>query len=125
VLSGGAHDAADLAQEALARLGERWATVRDKSDPEGCVRTTMARLYVSWWRRQKRERLVGQVPERGYVDEGIERADGDAGLWRALAQLPARQRAVLVLRHYEQCADEEIAREDGHDQLLLGPARVD
>jgi RNA polymerase sigma-70 factor (sigma-E family) len=110
VLSGNPHDASDLTQEALARLGETWARVRDKTDPEGYVRTTMARLHVSWWRRRRREHLVSVMPERGYDDEGIGRTDGDAGLWRALAALPPRQRVVLVLRYYEQYTDEEIAR---------------
>jgi RNA polymerase sigma factor (sigma-70 family) len=69
----------------------------------------MARLHVSWWRRRRRERLVGTPPEVGYADEAIARLDGEPGLWRALALLPPRQRAVLVLRYYEQRGDEEIA----------------
>jgi RNA polymerase sigma-70 factor (sigma-E family) len=110
VLSGNPHDAADLTQEALARLGETWGRVRDKGDPEGYVRTTMARLHVSWWRRTRRERLAGVLPERAYRDEGISRTDDDVGLWQALLVLPPRQRVVLVLRYYEQFSDEEIAR---------------
>jgi RNA polymerase sigma-70 factor (sigma-E family) len=117
VLSGNAHDAADLTQEALARLGASWSRVRHKADPESYVRTTMARLHISWWRRTRREHIVDDVPDQGYVDAALERADGDAGLWRALGQLPPRQRAVLVLRYYEQLADQEIAG-------LLGVSRV-
>jgi RNA polymerase sigma-70 factor (sigma-E family) len=113
VLSGDRHDAADLAQEALARLGARWARVSAKGDPEAYVRTTMARLHISWWRRRRREHPTGSVPERGYEDEGIARADGDAGLWRAVRALPTRQRVVLVLRYYESMSDEEIARRLG------------
>jgi RNA polymerase sigma-70 factor (sigma-E family) len=109
VLSGNAHDAADLTQEALARLGASWSRVRHKADPESYVRTTMARLHISWWRRTRREHIVDDVPDQGYVDAALERADGDAGLWRALGQLPPRQRAVLVLRYYEQLDDESIA----------------
>ncbi|HEX6682362.1 MAG TPA: SigE family RNA polymerase sigma factor [Candidatus Limnocylindrales bacterium] len=109
VLSGNRHDAADLTQEALIRLGQNWARVRDKADPEAYVRTTMARLHISWWRRQRRERLVGTPPERPQVDDGIARADDDLGMWQAVAKLPPRQRVVLVLRYYEQLSDEEIA----------------
>lgn len=116
VLSGNGHDAADLAQEALARLGERWARVSAKGDPEGYVRTTMARLHVSWWRRRRREQPMAEVPEQGYADEGIAQSDGDVGLWHALLALPPRQRVVLVLRYYEQRSDEEIAH-------LLGISR--
>jgi RNA polymerase sigma-70 factor (sigma-E family) len=116
VLSGNPHDAADLAQEGLARLGERWSRVSAQGDPEGYVRTTMARLHISWWRRRRREHPVRAVPERSYVDAGITRADGDLGLWRAVAGLPPRQRVVLMLRYHEQLTDEEIAR-------LLGISR--
>jgi RNA polymerase sigma-70 factor (sigma-E family) len=115
VLTGNRDDAADLTQEALARLGQSWHRVTS-DDPEGYVRTTMARLHVSWWRRRRREHLVDAVPERGYADEGIARAGGDVGLWRALVALPPRQRVVLVLRYYEQRSDEEIA-------ALLGISR--
>lgn len=109
VLTGNPHDAADLTQEALARLGTAWSRVRRRDDPEGYVRTTMARLHISWWRRQRRERLVGDVPEREHIDPGFARADGDGGLWDTLAGLPRRQRTVLVLRYYENRDDAEIA----------------
>ena len=49
------------------------------------------------------------LPEQGYADEGIARADGDVGLWHALRALPGRQRVVLVLRYYEDLPDAEIA----------------
>jgi len=116
VLTGNPHDAADLAQEALARLGSTWSRVQRKDDPEGYVRTTMARLHINRWRRLRRERLFGQPPDQAYADPGLDRAEGDGGLWRALAGLPPRQRAVLVLRYYEQHTDEEIA-------ALLGISR--
>jgi RNA polymerase sigma-70 factor (sigma-E family) len=105
-LTGSQHDAADLVQEALAKLGTAWPRVHRKDDPEGYVRVTMARLHVSWWRRRRREWLVDRVPEGSYADPDI---DGASGLWQALGTLPRRQRAVLVLRYYEHCPDEEIA----------------
>jgi len=119
VLSGNPHDAADLAQEALARLGERWPRVHAKGDPEGYVRTTMARLHISWWRRRRREHPVQTMPERGYHDAGLLAADGDTGLWRAVAELPPRQRVVLVLRYFVQLTDEEIAHELGVSRVTV------
>ena len=110
VLTGNPHDAADLTQEALARLGLAWPRVRHRGDPEAYVRTTMARLHISRWRRLRREVLVGEPPERGQHDAGLARADeADSDMWRALATLPTKQRAVLVLRYYEQLTDDEIA----------------
>nr|BFE32284.1 SigE family RNA polymerase sigma factor [Actinomadura rugatobispora] len=110
VLTGDADDAVDLMQEGLARLRAAWPRVVRKDDPEGYTRTIMARQHVSMWRRRRRERLVGEVPEREYADPGLERAERDPRLWRSLAALPRRQRAVLVLRYYEDLPDEEIAR---------------
>src|ERR1041384_5013841 len=109
VLTGDPHDAADLTQEALSRLGSKWSQVRSRDDPEGYVRTAMARLHISWWRRRRRERPLHSVPEPAYDDAGFARTEAAAGLWRTLATLPPRQRAVLVLRFYESLTDEEIA----------------
>jgi RNA polymerase sigma-70 factor (sigma-E family) len=106
VLTGDTDDATDLVQEALLRLGDAWHRVVRKDDPEGYVQTIMARQHVSWWRRRRRERLMADTPEPGYTDV---RLDGDAGLWAELGTLPQRQRAVLVLRYYEDLPDAEIA----------------
>ncbi|MEO3829656.1 SigE family RNA polymerase sigma factor [Actinomadura sp. B10D3] len=109
VLTGNAHDAADLLQEGLIRLRGAWGRVANKSDPEGYVRRIMARQHISAWRRRRRERLVRSVPEGRYDDPGLDRAEHDPRLWEALTALPQRQRAVLVLRYYEDLSDEEIA----------------
>jgi RNA polymerase sigma-70 factor (sigma-E family) len=109
VLTGSQHDAADLVQEALVRLGVVWKRVRGKGDPERYVRTIMARLHVSWWRRRRRELLVSSVPEQPSTDDGLARAEIHSGLIQSLSALPPRQRAVLVLRYYEHHSDDEIA----------------
>ncbi|MGC1213763.1 MAG: SigE family RNA polymerase sigma factor [Micromonospora sp.] len=116
VLTGSPHDAADLAQEALARLGSAWPRVVRRDNPDAYVRTTMARLHISRWRRLRRERLMPDVPDRPAGDPGMERVDATAELWPALASLPVRQRTVLVLRYYEHRTDDEIA-------MLLGISR--
>jgi RNA polymerase sigma factor (sigma-70 family) len=66
----------------------------------------MTNRHVSTWRRLRRERLVADAPEAAY-DDPAPRAD-DA-LWAALARLPRRQRAVLVLRYYEDLSEAQIA----------------
>ncbi|MGI5271932.1 SigE family RNA polymerase sigma factor [Nonomuraea sp. CA-218870] len=105
VLTGNPHDAADLVQEALVRLRGRWHRVRAKHGPESYVRTTMTRLHVNTWRRRGREHVTATPPDRPYVDVPYE----GSPLWDALGKLPPRQRAVLVLRYYEQLPDAEIA----------------
>lgn len=107
VLTGNAHDAADLTQEALLRLRGAWSRVRRKSNPESYARTTMARLHIATWRLRRREQLAWQLPEGEHHDAlptGMEQE-----MWQALAALPRKQRAVLVLRYYEQLSDAEIA----------------
>ncbi|MER6943216.1 SigE family RNA polymerase sigma factor [Nonomuraea sp. NPDC000554] len=112
VLTGSADDAADLVQEALLRLSASWRRVRNKDDPEGYVRTIMARQHVSWWRRRQREHLTAEVPSPVHEDEH------ELGeIWQRLRALPARQRAVLVLRHCEDLADGEIAAAEDRDVL--------
>lgn len=96
--------AADLVQEALVRTVAAWPRVR-MEDPEGYVRVTMARLSVSWWRRSRRKSVVRDVPEGAYDDP----PPPDLRHWRALAAVPPRQRAVLVLRFCEDRSEADTA----------------
>ncbi|SEG47352.1 RNA polymerase sigma-70 factor, sigma-E family [Thermomonospora echinospora] len=109
VLTGNPHDAADLLQESLVRLRAAWPRVVNKRDPEGYTRTIMARQHISIWRRRRRESLVGEVPDGQYIEPGLDRAEHDPRLWELLSALPRRQRAVLVLRYYEDMSDAEIS----------------
>jgi RNA polymerase sigma-70 factor (sigma-E family) len=110
VLTGNQHDAEDLVQEALTRTGVAWSRVRRKDDPEGYVRTTMARIMANKWRRPKLETYVENVPEDGAEDPEIDRITEMDGLDAALSSLPRRMRAVLVLRYFEQLSEEETAQ---------------
>ena len=105
VLTGDPTRAADLVQDALERTLLAWPRVVRKSDPEGYVRRAIVNRHVSVWRRARRERLVAETPDRAYVGT----APHDADLWSALAILPPRQRAVLVLRYYEDLSEAECA----------------
>jgi RNA polymerase sigma-70 factor (sigma-E family) len=111
LLAGNHHDADDLVQEALIRLRRHWTRVH-RDDPTGYVRTTMTRLHVSAWRRRRRELLTSDLPETPGPDPALDRVDAAADavrVWAALAELPPRQRAVIVLRYYERLSDAEIA----------------
>jgi RNA polymerase sigma-70 factor (sigma-E family) len=109
LLTGSPHDADDLVQEALVRLRGAWGRVRRRDDPTGYTRTTIARLHVSFWRRRRRESVVAEIPEQSGDDPGYAAADRRAAMLVALAALPPRQRAVLVLRFYENQTEEQIA----------------
>jgi RNA polymerase sigma-70 factor (sigma-E family) len=104
VLSGDAHLAADLVQDALERAGLHWRRIRRQDDPEGYLRRIIVNRYVSRWRSLRRERLVGEIPEV-VAPSG---AEPDA-MWALLATLPRQQRAVLVLRFYEDLSEAQVA----------------
>ena len=105
-LTGDPHTAADLVQDALERTGMRWNKVERQGDPEGYVRRAILNGRVSRWRKHRRETLVDCVPERMTAYEVPRR---DEQLWQLLATLPPRQRAVLVLRYYEDMSEVQIA----------------
>jgi RNA polymerase sigma-70 factor (sigma-E family) len=108
VLTGDPHRAADLLQDALERTLMSWDRVVRKDDPVAYVRRAIVNRHVSVWRRQRRESLVADTPDTPYDPRSAERAF-DADLWAALATLPTRQRAVLVLRYYEDLSEADTA----------------
>ncbi len=108
LLTGDPHRAADLVQDALERTLMSWDRVVRKDDPVAYVRRAIVNRHVSVWRRYRRERLVADAPDAAYDPRVAERAF-DADLWAALATLPPRQRAVLVLRYYEDLSEADTA----------------
>jgi RNA polymerase sigma-70 factor (sigma-E family) len=108
VLSGSPHRAQDLVQDALAAAWRRWDRISDGSH-EGYVRTSILHGYLGSYRRVGRwEQLTPALPERrveDHVDDAVVR---DA-LVLALAQLPPRMRAVLVLRYFEDMTEAQAA----------------
>src|SRR6266498_1190170 len=97
LLTGDLHTAADLVQESLERAGLRWRRIHRQDDPEGYVRRSILNAHLNYGRRRRRERLVAETPEVASAD----REPRDEALWLLLAALPRQQRAVLVLRFYE------------------------
>src|SRR4051812_39380927 len=105
-LTGDPHTAADLVQDALERTGMRWSRLDRNGDPEAYVRRAILNGRTSRWRKLHRETLVDALPERTvHVDP----PGRDEQLWQLLATLPQRQRAVIVLRYYEDMSEEQIA----------------
>jgi RNA polymerase sigma-70 factor (sigma-E family) len=99
--------AEDLLQTALAKCWFAWGRI--DGPPEPYVRRALATTYATWWRRRWRgERPTGELPDRGGPLATTSVDDRDA-LWRALGALPRRQRAVVVLRYYEDLSEVETA----------------
>ncbi|MBR7836275.1 SigE family RNA polymerase sigma factor [Actinospica durhamensis] len=120
LLTGTEHAAEELLQDTLVKLYSRWRRVSAIGDPNAYVRRMLANGNVSRWRRSRREHLVDVAPEAGSAAAG--RAGGGADgrqepggrdhavdLRRALMRLPAGQRAVAVLRHFEDLSEKQVA----------------
>ena len=99
----------DLVQTALTKTAMRWDRLSDKGAAEAYTRTTMVRLAARWGGRKWRgERATAVLPEVAGADDTarLDTADALAG---ALDRLPQQQRAVVVLRYYEQLSEQETA----------------
>jgi RNA polymerase sigma-70 factor (sigma-E family) len=105
--------AEDLVQTALAKAWFAWTRIETR--PEAYVRRIMVNTYSSWWRRRwNGEEATADLPERHDPRHDARRGedvrvDERTDLWRALERLPKRQRAVVVLRFYEDLSEVETA----------------
>ena len=101
--------AEDLLQAALIKTYLSWGRIRDPGARERYVRTVLATTATSWWRRRwNGERASGVLPETASRDRADALDDRDA-LWTLVRALPARQRAVVVLRFYEDFSEADTA----------------
>ena len=105
LLVGDRQRAEDLVQAALAKAYPRWSRIEE---PDAYLRTVMVRTAIGWRAR----RWHGEVPTEHLPETGDEPAD-DAALAAtvraALAALPTTQRAVVVLRYFDDLPEAEIA----------------
>jgi RNA polymerase sigma-70 factor (sigma-E family) len=104
LLCGDLHRAQDLVQEALVKVALRWPRLRD-GNPTAYARTIIVRDNISWWRRQR------EHPSADQTDLSAVSSDPVTALvvHRSLARLAPRQRAVLVLRHFDDLTERETA----------------
>jgi RNA polymerase sigma-70 factor (sigma-E family) len=115
------HLAEDVVQDVLARAMLQWARVSSARDVDAYVRRMVVNACTSWFRRAaRRERATDQVLvlDRPVGDSAQGLVDRDLVL-TLLRRVPAKQRAVLVLRHYEGLADADIARILGCSEVTV------
>ena len=108
LLTGDRARAEDLVQSAFAAAYRHRRRI-DPASAEPYLRRAVLNGYLSWWRRGRvRERVTDRPPDRPVAD-GASAVDERDAMWAVLATLPPRQRAVLVLRYYEDLSEAEIA----------------
>ena len=97
--------AEDLVQDALTQVAVRWRKLRDSS-PDAYARTVVYHGNISWWRRRRGEVLIAEPVEQPALSEPVERR---VLVRRALGALTPRQRAVIVLRYFEDLTERDAA----------------
>lgn len=108
-LTGDTDRAEDLLQTVLERTCARWARVR-RSDPVAYVRRALLNAWIDQYRRGQvlREEPVAD-PDPGWAADQTVRVDLRADLTQRLARLSARERAMVVMRHYLDLPEAEVA----------------
>ena len=100
LLTGDAHKAEDLVQTALMKCWRRWSSIANDGAVEAYVRRAMVTTYTDWWRRKWRSELpTADLPDG--IDTAAYAVEERHDALAALAGLPRGQRAVLVLRFYD------------------------
>ncbi len=108
LLTADRHRAEDLLQQTLERLAKRWRRV---DDPGAYCRTVLVNLATDAWRARRRrpEAPLEAAPELGAESYAFATVDLRLGLLAALRTLTPRQRAVLVLRYFDDRSEAEAA----------------
>jgi RNA polymerase sigma-70 factor (sigma-E family) len=110
LLTGDEALAQDLVQTALARVWPRWSRLAEPSRAEAYVRRVIVTTYANWWRRRWRaEQPTAEVPDRSRDLDEYATAETRHDLAVALAALTPRQRAVVVLRYFEDLSEAQTA----------------
>lgn len=109
LLTGDRHLAEDLLQTVLARVWPNWKKIAAEH-PEAYVRKAMVHTHASWWRRRWRGEVpYGDLPDSVTAIDAFANADLEQSLAAAIRTLPVRQRAVVVLRYFEDMSVEDTA----------------
>ncbi len=109
LLTGNHADSEDVAQQTLIKAHRSWSRVSGSDSPDAYVRRILTNTFLSDRRPRRRqlEVLTDTPPEPAHQTTGDD--EHRMVLWPHVGQLPPRQRAVIVLRYYEDLSEAEIA----------------
>jgi RNA polymerase sigma-70 factor (sigma-E family) len=111
LITGDLTEAEDLLQTALERAYRQWPSIRRKDLPEAYVRRILVTTAINGQRRRKLSRTpLDEELLPGRLDPAVEAVPGRAALLACVRELPAGQRAVLVLRYFDDLTEAETAR---------------
>jgi RNA polymerase sigma-70 factor (sigma-E family) len=109
LMTGDQHQAEDLVQSALARTLRSWRRIEKAGNAEAYTRKIMYNLQVTWWRRKARERRAMRFEGGEAIADSSEDVLRRMELKKVLDRLTPKQRAVLVLRYFEDKSIDETA----------------
>ncbi len=103
--------AQDLVQTALVRSWPRWERIRRRDNPEIYVRKVMVNTWLTWTRRKWRgERACADVPDDAAPDDLANEIAIRVAVRQALATLTQRQRAVVVMRSFDDMSESDVGQ---------------
>ncbi|MFJ1752802.1 SigE family RNA polymerase sigma factor [Kitasatospora sp. NPDC088134] len=110
LLTGDHHEAEDVVQATFAKVFRNWSRISRLDEPDAYVRRALVNNNLSRHRRRRvRQLLVPVLPDRADAGGGHRGLEERPALLAALAELPPRQRAVVVLRYWEDLGEARVA----------------
>ena len=119
LMTGDYQRAEDVLQSCLVKVYRRWSHIDDMASPQGYARRIVVTQAASWWRKRSSHEAPVPLPDGPTWSGGIEEVAEHERVWAAVLTLPPRQRAVTVLRYYEDLSEAQIA-----ETLGISPGSV-
>lgn len=119
LLTGDYQRAEDVLQGALVRLYQHWPRVDAMDQPAAYARKVVVNQATSWWRKRSSHESALLLRDEPSWDGRVDDVPEHERVWQAVLSLPRRQRAVMVLRYYEDLSEAQIA-----ETLEMAPGTV-
>ena len=119
LMTGDYQRAEDVLQAALVRVYQHWARVEAADHPVAYARKVVVNETLSWWRRPSSRETLLKLNDEPAWNGRVEDIAEHERVWKAVLSLPRRQRAVTVLRYYEDMSEAQIA-----ETLGMAPGTV-
>ncbi len=109
LLTGDSQLAEDLVQNALVKTSLAWRRLERQENADAYARRVLYNQQVSWWRRRRVQEVFDDIPPEQAASDVYGGVDLRLSLRAALLALPARQRAVIVCRYFDDLTEAETA----------------